>query len=218
MEHGDVIPYSASPETRAAKRAIATKKPVYFDNEMAGFVTALRRAHNGSDAFWDSFLFSMFKAMKAARFPSLFSRGLVGALDEMQSNIHEHSNASDTGLIAYRVDLQKIEWTVADRGIGVLTGLRTGAFPSLKDSGEALKIALSDGYSRFGAAEGRGYGFKELFKALSARHGTLRFRSDDQVLTMSGLSPVLSRACLQQRAHISGLSVTVVCTKPSTRL
>lgn len=85
----------------------------------------------------------------------------------------------DTGLIAYRVNPEKVEWTVADRGIGILAGLKSGAFPSLNDSGEALKIALTDGRSRFGVGKGRGYGFRELFKALSARHGTLRFRSDD---------------------------------------
>ena len=31
--------------------------------------------------------------------------------------------------------------------IGVLAGLRAGAFPSLQDSGEALKTALTDGRS-----------------------------------------------------------------------
>lgn len=100
------------------------------------------------------------------------------------------------------------------RGIGILSGLKSGAFPSLSDSGEALKIALTDGRSRFGVGKGRGYGFRELFKALSFRHGTLRFRSDDQVLTIKGVSPSLSRAKLQQRARVSGFSVTVVCAKP----
>lgn len=213
-EHRGALSYTASPETNAAKRAFEARKPVYLDGEMTGFVTAKRAAFRGGDTYWDAFMFAMLKAMRAAGFPSLFSRGLVGACDEMQNNIHDHSEASDTGLIAYRVAPEKVEWTVADRGIGILTGLKAGAFPSLNDSGEALKIALTDGRSRFGVGKGRGYGFRELFKALSARQGTLRFRSDDQVLTITGVSPSLGLARLQQRAQVSGFSVTVVCAKP----
>ena len=40
------------------------------------------------------------------------------------------------------------------------------------------------GGDQVGVGQGRGYGFRELFKALSTRRGTLRFRSDDQVLTI----------------------------------
>jgi hypothetical protein len=214
-EHHGALTYCASPETTAIGQAFQTRKPTYLNGEMAGFVTARRAAFKNADTYWDAFMFALLKAMRTAGFPSLFSRGLVGALDEMQNNVHDHSNASDTGLIAYRVSDEKVEWTVADRGIGILSGLKSGAFPSLNDSGEALKIALTDGRSRFGVGKGRGYGFRELFKALSARHGTLRFRSDDQVLTITGVSPSLSRARLQQRAQVSGFSVTVVCAKPS---
>ena len=214
-EHRGALTYGPSPETSAIDRAFQTRKPIYLDGERAGFVTARRTAFRNGDTHWDAFMFALLKAMRAAGFPSLFSRGLVGALDEMQNNVHDHSDATDTGLIAYRVSPEKVEWTVADRGIGILSGLKTGAFPSLNDSSEALKIALTDGRSRFGVGKGRGYGFRELFKALSARHGTLRFRSEDQVLTITGVSPSLSRARLQQRAQVSGFSVTVVCAKPS---
>lgn len=213
-DHGSPLDHAGSPETDAIKRTLQTRRPVYINGDAAGFVTAHRAPHTNDDTHWDSFLFAMHKGMLAAGFPSLFSRGLVGALDEMQNNIHDHSGATDTGLIAYRVNPKRVEWIVADRGIGVLSGLRNGAFPSLSDSGEALKIALTDGRSRFGAGKGRGYGFRELFKALATRQGSLRFRSDDQVLTMTGLSPSLSRVRLQQRGYVSGLAVSVVCAKP----
>lgn len=213
-EHRNGLQYDPSPETAAIKRSFEIRKPVYLDGEKAGFIAARRVPYKDADTYWDAFMFAMHKAMLAAGFPSLFSRGLVGAMDEMQNNIHDHSEARDTGLIAYRVSAEQVEWVVADRGIGVLTGLQSGAFPSLKDSGEAIKIALSEGRSRFGVGKGRGHGFRELFKALSTRRGTLRFRSDDQVLTIAGVSPSLSRARLQQRAHVSGFSVTVVCAKP----
>jgi hypothetical protein len=212
-EHPGALGYAASPEIDALKRSLETRRPVYLDAERIGFVPARRAPHQGEDIHWDAFMFAMHKAMVASGFQSLFSRGLVGAMDEMQNNIHDHSDAINTGVIAYRVSPERVEWVVADRGLGILTGLQAGAFPSLSDSGQALKIALTDGRSRLGI-KGRGYGFRELFKALSARQGALRFRSDDQLLTITGVSPALSRARLQQRAHVSGFSVTVVCAKP----
>lgn len=215
QEYDDALPYSASDETAAIQRAYETRRPVYLHGESTGFVAARRATYKNGDAYWTSFQVAMHKALLAAGFPSLFARGLVGAMDEMQNNIRDHSDAVDTGLIAYRVAADRVEWVVADRGIGVLSSLQSGAFPSLTDAGEALKVALTDGRSRFGTATGRGYGFRELFKALSARQGSLRFRSDDHALTIAGVSPSLSRARLQQRAHVSGFTVTVVCTKPS---
>lgn len=214
-EHRGALDFIASSETLAIERSFQTRQPVYLDDKAAGFITARRAKYKNGDAYWDAFMFAMHKALLAAGFPSLFGRGLVGAMDEMQNNIHDHCGAVDTGLIAYRVSPERVEWVVADRGIGVLSGLKAGAFPSLQDSGEALKLALTDGRSRFGIGKSRGYGFRELFKALSSRQGSLRFRSDDQLLKMTGVSPSLSKASLQQRAHVSGFSVTVVCAKPA---
>ena len=215
-DHKGALPYRSSNETGAIQRAYETRRPVYLDGQLSGFVPARRVPYKNGDTYWDAFMLAMHKAMVTVGFPSLFSRGLVGAMDEIQNNVHDHSEAIDTGLIAYRVNADRVEWVVADRGIGVLTGLKSGAFPSLTDSGEALKVALADGRSRFGVGKGRGYGFRELFKAMSARHGSLRFRSGDHVLTIAGMSPSLSRVGLQQRADVAGFYVTVVCTKPAS--
>ena len=214
-DHEGALPYRASNETRAIQRAYEARRPVCLNGGLTGFVPARRASYGNGDTYWDAFMYAMHKAIVAAGFPSLFGRGLVGAMDEMQNNIHDHSEGIDTGLIAYRVSADRVEWVVADRGIGVLAGLKSGAFPSLTDSGEALKVALADGRSRFRVGKGRGYGFRELFKAMSARHGSLRFRSGDQALTIAGVSPSLSLARLQQRANVAGFYVTVVCTKPA---
>jgi hypothetical protein len=214
-EHEGALAYAATPETDAIDRACRTRRPVYLNGEWTGVVTAKRQRNNGSDIYREAFMFAMHKALLAAGFASPFASGLVGALGEMESNVHEHSQAADTGLIAYRVSTDAVECIVADGGIGVLSSLRRGAFPSLTDAGEALKIALTDGRSRYGIGKGRGYGFRELFKALSTRNGSLRFRSDDQLLTIRGDSPVLSRARLQQRATVSGFSISVVCLNPA---
>lgn len=213
-EHPRALEYVRTPETAAIERAFQSRRPVYLAGGRAGFVTARRAACKDGDTYGDAFMFAMQKAMLGARFPSPFANGLVGALGEMESNIHEHSQAIDSGLIGYRVSAEAVECIVADAGIGILSSLKAGAFPSLTDAGEALRIALTNGRSRYGTDKGRGYGFRELFKALSARHGSLRFRSDDQLLTIRGDSPVLSRARLQQRARVRGFSVSVVCANP----
>ena len=144
-ESGQALDYTESRETAGIRRALESRRPVYLNDRAAGFIATRRAEYKGGDIYWDSFMFSMHKAMLAAGFSSAFSRGLVGAMDEMQNNVHDHSNAIDTGVVAYRVGRDRVEWVVADRGIGVLSSLRSGAFPSLTDSGEALKIALTDG-------------------------------------------------------------------------
>lgn len=206
------IAWPAAPAVDAVLAAWRTRKPAYRLNRCLGAVPATRALHNGEDLHWDAFLLELRKAMRGAGWPAIFAAGTAGALEEMQSNIHEHSGAAQTGVVVYRVTPHQVEWVVADRGIGVLKGFQEGLYPSLTDSGEALKMALTEGCSRL-VTKGRGNGFRPLFTALSARHGRLRFRSDDQLLTINGDSPVLSRARLDQRAHVPGFTVNVVCTR-----
>jgi hypothetical protein len=208
--------HAETPDLALLRRCLETGRPVFLDNEAIGYVPARRVRRNGEDAHLTAFLFALHKALLAAGFPSPFVQGLVGALGELEDNIHEHSGAIESGVLAYRVSTERVELTVADRGVGILKSLRSGAFPSLADAGEALKLALTDGRSRFVSQTGRGYGFRQLFKALVLRQGTLRFRSDDQLLTIAGVSPSLSRARLQQRARVAGFAVTVICANPGS--
>jgi hypothetical protein len=206
--NGIAVP--STPALGAAKETVRTRRPAYRDERRVGVVAAQRMPHQGEDLHRDAFMFEMHKAMRRLDWPTSFSAGFVDAMGEMESNIHEHSGAVSTGVMAYRVTAHEVEWVVADRGIGILRGLQEGVYPSLTDAGEALRIALTDGCSRSGMA-GRGNGFRPLFKALSARRGRLRFRSDDQLLTIEGVSPSLSRSRLDQRAQVSGFAVSVVC-------
>ena len=103
--------FRAGPPTKPVRYSGPTK-PVgrfYLNGGLSGFVPARRASYRNDDTYWDSFMFGMHKAMLAAGFPSLFSRGLVGAMDEMQNNIHDHSDRSNTGLIAYRVSADRVE-------------------------------------------------------------------------------------------------------------
>jgi hypothetical protein len=193
----------------AIRRALQTRLPVFFDSGTVGIVSAVRRAIP-DDGHWLEFGLTFQKACVATGHPIRIARGIVGALMELERNIHEHSERPETGILAYRATPQDIEFVVADAGIGMLRSMKRG-YPELRDPGISLRLALTDGYSRFGATMGRGFGFRELFLALATHRGELRFRSDDQVLSISGISPSLVNSVLAQGARLDGFSVACVC-------
>jgi hypothetical protein len=100
------------------------------------------------------------------------AQGIVSAIDELSSNIYEHSGNAETGIVAYRTSSSGFEFVIADRGIGVRQSLRgSPQFSEVADSGEALRLALQPGYSRFGINVGRGFGFRPLFSTLAGMNG-----------------------------------------------
>jgi hypothetical protein len=137
---------------------------------------------------------------------------MVGALGEFHSNIYEHSEAEETGLIAFRSAPGVFEFVCADRGIGLLATLREAPeYRQLADHAEALRLALTDGASRYGFDRGRGYGFRPLFKGLANRQARLRFRTGDASLCIDGTTPSLMRAQVGRKARVSGLLISVAC-------
>lgn len=139
--------------------------------------------------------------------------GLIGALIELQDNVYEHSEAPQSGLVAYAVGFGMLELVVADAGVGVLSTLtKNPEFAGVRDSGEALKIAASDGASRFDRSTGHGFGIGQLFKALAHDAGELRFRSGDNVMSIRGDKPSLTgKVDTLQKAWLDGLIVSVRC-------
>ena len=146
--------------------------------------------------------------------PKIIAQGLVGAMREMEDNIHLHSQHAQDGIVAFRGTADEFEFVVADSGIGVLQGLRGASrYAHLTDAGTALKTALSDGQSRLLDQDpGRGFGFHDLFVSLANLNGELRFRSDDHALTIDGSGPALPQARLAQKARLQGFVISIVCT------
>jgi hypothetical protein len=132
-------------------------------------------------------------------------------MEELENNIHEHSEAAATGVLAFRAALGVFEFVAADRGIGVLASLRKAqTYSVLTDHGRALQTALSDGASRFEGSR-RGHGFRPIFLGLMNLQGSLRFRSGDHALLMDGTSPSLSISRLAQKPSYDGFFVSVHC-------
>lgn len=171
-----------------------------------------------SETVWTGFGLAAQQAAVAAGFPKGIGAQLAAALGELHSNLYEHAGAPETGLIAFRAGLNRFEFVVADRGIGVRDSLRgCTTYATLDDHGEAMRLALTDGVSRHGPGSDRGHGFRPLFVGLANLNGTLRFRSGDHALVISGHNPSLVSAQLAQKPPLLGFLVSVVCETAAAR-
>ena len=181
-------------------------------NHNAGFIRAARRGPD-RDSRLTGFLMTAKRAgQDISELPATVSGQLVAAIQELENNIHEHADAPETGIVAYRAEPGAFEFVVADRGIGILRSLRRcEAYDSLLDEGKALAAALTDGVSRHGPNSRHGHGFRPIFTGLVNLHGELRFRSGDHAITMDGTSPELTTARIAQKAPIDGFFASVSC-------
>jgi hypothetical protein len=198
-------------------RVIGTQKVshgVHIDSHTTrtGFVLTNRSPRDSDQSSW---LLFCRKAQEAAELslPKGVAQGLIGAMREIEENIHLHSERPHDGVVGYRGTANEFEFIVADNGIGILDSLRKSArYSNLSDTGRAIQTALADGQSRLLEDNpGRGYGFHDLFVGLANLNGELRFRSGDYALTIDGTSPTLISARLSQKSSIQGFIANVVC-------
>lgn len=164
-------------------------------------------------AAWDQWTLHAENIAKTKGLNAHLIASLIGAMVELQDNVYEHSNAPQTGLVAYAVTATSFEFVVADRGIGVLRTLRQNpVYAALPDAGAALREMVKEGVSRFPVEAGRGQGFNQLFRALVGHKAELRFRSGDHALTMIPTSDGINGAtALAQVAQLEGLAISVFC-------
>jgi anti-sigma regulatory factor (Ser/Thr protein kinase) len=185
------------------------------DTANIGFITAGRNTATPEPDEELRWLAFRQKAQQAAELslPKPIAQGLIGAMTEIEENIHLHSERPDTGIVAFRGSAEEFEFVVADSGVGMLASLRTSPdYASLDDAGKALRLALQDGTSRLSHIEqNHGYGFRNLFRNLASLNGELRFRSDDQAVTIEGVGPELVKSTLRQKTSMQGFAASIVC-------
>ncbi len=168
------------------------------------------------DTPWMGFQLAAQRAAGAMGFHRRTAAQFAAALGEMFSNVHEHSGAPSSGIAAFMCGRDAFEFAVADSGIGVRESLRSCAdYAYLADDGKALRLALTDGVSRYGAQSGRGKGFRPIFVGLANLSGVLRFRSGDHSLVIDGQKIGDMSAVTAQKAPIPGFLVSVTCLKHS---
>lgn len=221
----DVLPHSATGcALSAALSPSNATNGIYGATDTAsfGFITTGR----STDAYdphaelrWVAF---RQRAQRSAELslPKPIAHGLMGAMTEIEENVHLHSERTQDGVVAFRGSAEEFEFVVADSGLGMLASLRRSPdYASLNDAGKALRMALQDGTSRLSHSEpNRGFGFRNLFRSLANMNGELRFRSDDQAVTIEGVGPELVKSALRQKTHLQGFAASIVCRPHSSRL
>lgn len=185
---------------------------VSLEDTHVGFIRTSQSELDG-DSRLTSFLMKAKRAgQEISGLSAPVSGQLVAAMRELENNIHEHAEAPETGIIAFKAEVGIFEFVVADRGVGILNSLRRcAAYAELSDNGRALLAALRDGVSRHGPNSQHGHGFRPIFTGLVNLHGELRFRSGDHAVTMDGIGPEVAKAQTAQKAPIDGFFASVRC-------
>lgn len=200
------------------RRHLAGPASYWFDNASdTGFQrTTLNPLDEIDDAVRTGFLLAASRTAQRAGFPLTTAQTLAAAIREMESNVHEHSELTETGILAFHIQPGVFEFVVADCGVGVLATLQESSdYPDLHDHGLALQEVLKPGVSRYGRNAHRGNGFRDLFIGLASLNADLRFRSGDHALTISGPHPELKTARLAQKPFFQGFAASVRCTLPA---
>jgi anti-sigma regulatory factor (Ser/Thr protein kinase) len=162
-------------------------------------------------AEWEQFEIRFDRSAQSVGFSSKTAHALQGALHEMADNAVIHAQAPVGVLVGYAVEENMATFSVADVGIGVLATLRSHpAYEHLELHKDAIRTALQDGTSRFGPNT-RGLGFRQIFKALAAQWGHLRFRSGNGCVTLNGHGLDADKGEETFPPHLPGFQVTVCC-------
>ncbi|WFU13034.1 hypothetical protein QA646_27135 (plasmid) [Rhizobium sp. CB3090] len=147
-----------------------------------------------------------------AGFSNDHSGKFLAAIDELWSNVVDHSQKSDTGYIAFSLEPKRFEFIVADHGVGVLASLKSNpAYADLTDHGRAIELVLSEGVSRYYTEDGHGFGFRPLFVGLANIARSLRFRSGDHAREIVRVDEGAPVSRTYEVAFLAGFFCSVVC-------
>jgi len=213
-------PWLAKAGLKDLRAALLSDDDSWFDNvSSTGFQrTKYDPMDSQHDAVRTHFLVAAKRAAERTGFSTSVAQSLVAAIREMESNIHEHSQLAETGILAFHASTGSFEFVIADCGLGVLATLQESLdYANLNDYGLALQETLKEGVSRYGRAARRGMGFRDLFVGLATLNADLRFRSGDHALTISGPHPKLKIAQLAQKPFFQGFLASVRCVLPQAQ-
>ena len=161
----------------------------------------------GDDISWTGFLIRVSGACKVGGFEGRTKNAIMATFGEFRSNILEHAGKTNGAFTAFHLGIDGLEIVVADQGLGALASMRNAKkYQTLNDSGQALKLIVTDGVSRHDDPE-RGHGFTHLFQGLANRFNHIRLRSGDHALEVFRTNGERSTERISQKANIPGLLV-----------
>lgn len=174
------------------------------------FIRGFQTESETEDLRWMTFCKRLENAAASAGLGDSFAKALAGTVEEMSSNIVEHSEHAATGMIGYRWSPSEFEYVIADSGIGVLKSLKKNSYYSgLTDSAKALETAIQEGESSHGHNVGHGLGFRDLLNNIATSNSYLRFRSGNHSLVIDGThTPAIWTT--QPGQTLQGLVISVV--------
>ncbi len=168
---------------------------------------------NANDTAFMSFNLAARKAAEAAGFSNNTAAQFGAALFELKGNVADHSMATETGVLFFCGGHRWFEFGVTDRGQGVLASLKSWPdYAHLSNHGDALRLAVSEGGTRYGPGSRHGYGFRPIFLGLAGYRGYLRWRSGDHALVIDARDPNASSGDLLQKPLAEGLTLSVRCS------
>ncbi len=163
------------------------------------------------DTSWTAFVKRAEVTARSVGIADHVAAAIAGAMLELADNVIQHSEAPASGIAAFARARGYFEYVVADAGIGMLRSLRRAPeFQSLRDDLEALPLAITPGVSRRGRGSGYGYGYRQVFAPLRAASGSIRLRSGQAVLHVTGLGATPDQAQCSQRREHHGVVVAAV--------
>jgi anti-sigma regulatory factor (Ser/Thr protein kinase) len=194
-------------EVRAPPRTITPSAHEFFVLEGSNSPT--------TEQDWLEFLVRFRQSVKSVGSDLERAKGIAAALGEMADNATIHANAPVGVLVGYQVIDGAAISCVADVGIGVLASLTSHeAYRHVQTHKAAARLALHKGVSRYGPGRG-GTGFHNVFKALAAMSGTLRFRSGEGCVTMDGIDFDADKGEESYVVFRPGFQVTICCRTSS---
>ena len=161
---------------------------------------------------WIAFAMMAKHAAVQSGCPPPLAAQLVAAFGELFDNTFQHSRAPESALGIFRCRRDAVEFTITDRGIGVLSSLRQNSrFAHLSDHGEALQLALQEGVTRYPDGSQHGHGYTDLLTGVANRQSLLRFRTGNHALKLDGRRVIPAERRAAQKAVVAGLVVSVEC-------
>lgn len=181
----------------------------YATDDSKGIIGVAQLRDN--ELAWTDFIFRARRGARNHGFSDHHGAKIIASIGEIYANVIEHSGCVESGYVAYDCADGKFEFSIADRGNGVLQSLRTNPkYSYLQDSGTALTCALEQGTSRH-AEPGHGFGFKPLLVGLANISRIVRFRSGNYGRMIVRQADGTIEAQTIQRSICAGLYCSVLC-------
>lgn len=147
-------------------------------------VVLQRLPEEPSDNSWTALKLEFMRTLRNNGFTNSLSSRVTGAVAELTNNVWDHSEKTDSGLLAFQVRRRKFTLVIADIGIGVRESLRRNPqYRNIQTHKMAIEKALVPGISRFEDSS-RGMGFIDFLSIVTDLHGVARLRTGDVALTI----------------------------------